>query len=108
MALYGGQRDISLFRHVNRELIGNVISQECAYYKYKLAETKVNLYGEAAGAKYYYAPVLLSCLIAHQPQEYPDDELGVRYYRNVDFKFLRDDLLQRNLDFQPRKAQHIN
>jgi hypothetical protein len=24
---------------------------------------------------------------------------GVRYYRNVDFKFLRDDLLQRNLDF---------
>ena len=99
MALYGAQRDISLFRHVNRELIGNVISQECAYYKYKLEETKVNLYGEAAGAKYYYAPVLLSCLISHQPQEYPDDELGVRYYRNVDFKFLRDDLLQRNLDF---------
>ena len=99
MALYGGQRDISLFRHVNRELIGNVISQECAYYKYKLEETKVNLYGEASGAKYYYAPVLLSCLIDHQPQEYPDDELGVRYYRNVDFKFLRDDLLQRNLDF---------
>ena len=46
MALYGGQRDISLFRHVNRELIGNVISQQCAYYKYKLEETKTNLYGE--------------------------------------------------------------
>ena len=53
MALYGGQRDISLFRHVNRELMGNVISQECVYYKYKLGETKVNLYGEAADGKYY-------------------------------------------------------
>ena len=38
MALYGGQRDISLFRHVNRELIGDVISQQCAYYKYKIEE----------------------------------------------------------------------
>ena len=105
MALYGGQRDISLFRHVNRELMGNVISQQCAYYKYKLAETKVNLYGEAAGAKYYYAPVLLSCLISHEPQSYPDDELGVRYYRNVDFKFLRDDLLEKNLDFNKNYDQ---
>ena len=33
MALYGGQRDISLFRHVNRELIGDIISQEVVYYK---------------------------------------------------------------------------
>ena len=56
MALFGGARDISLFRHLNRELIGNVISQECVYYKYKLGETKVNLYGESAGAKYYYTP----------------------------------------------------
>ena len=99
MALYGGQRDISLFRHVNRELIGDIISQQCAYYKYKLEETKTNLYGEAAGAKYYYAPVLLACLIEHLPQESPDDDFGTGYYRNVNFKFLRDDLLQRNLDF---------
>ena len=105
MALYGSQRDISLFRHLNRELIGDIISQECAYYKYKLEETKVNIYGESAGAKYYYPPVLLSCLIDHQPQSYPDDELGVRYYRNVDFRFLRDDLLQRNLDFNENYDQ---
>ena len=88
MALYGGQRDISLFRHVNRELIGNIISQQCAYYKFKIDETKVNLYGEAAGAKYYYPPVLLSCIIDHKDEEYPDDEFGVRYYQNVYFKFL--------------------
>ena len=99
MALYGTKRDISLFRHVNRELIGNIISQECVYYKFKLDETKVNLYGESAGAKYYYRGIILSCLIDHQPQEYPDDEFGVQFNRLVNFKFLRDDLLSRSEDF---------
>jgi hypothetical protein len=75
MALYGSQRDVSLLRHINRELIGDIISQECAYYKFKIEETNVNLYGEAAGAKYYYPPVLLNCLIYHQPQSSPDYEV---------------------------------
>ena len=99
MALFGGKRDISLFRHLNRELMGNIISQECAYYKLKLAETKVNLYGESAGAKYYYDPVLLSCLVQRSPQEYPDDDFGVNFNQNIDFRFLRDDLLNRAKDF---------
>ena len=46
MALYGEARDISLFRHFNRELMGNIISQQCVYYKYDIEETKVNIYGE--------------------------------------------------------------
>ena len=99
MALYGGQRDISLFRHLNRELMGDIISQECVYYKLKRAETKVNIYGESAGSKFYYTPIILSCLVKRSPQEYPDDEFGVQYNQTIDFKFLRDDLLKRNLDF---------
>ena len=56
MALYGTQRDISLFRHLNRELMGDIITQQCAFYKFKIEETKVNLYGEAAEEKYYMGP----------------------------------------------------
>ena len=70
MALYGGKRDISLFRHLNRELMGDIVSQECVYYKLKLAETKVNLYGESAGAKYWYKGVILSCLVQRSPQRF--------------------------------------
>ena len=99
MALYGGKRDISLFRHLNWELIGDIISQECVYYKLKLAETKVNIYGESAGAKYYYPGVILSCLVQRSPQEYPDDDFGVQYHQLIDFRFLRDDLLDRAKDF---------
>ena len=53
MALFGGSRDISLFRNVNKELINNIIQTEVAYYKFALEQTKVNVYGEAPGKQYY-------------------------------------------------------
>jgi hypothetical protein len=98
MALYGSQRDISLFRKVNRELMGNVMSQQCVYYKLKLNETKVNMYGEAAGSRYYFEPVILFSRIQRSEQEYPADDLvGVDFQWGIDFKFLRDDLVDANL-----------
>ena len=53
MAIFGRDRDISLFRNINKELLRDVITQQCAYYKFRLDETKVNIYGESAGIKYY-------------------------------------------------------
>ena len=99
MALFGAERDISLFRHINRELMGNVITQQCAFYKYKLEETKVNIYGEAAEEKYYMGPVLLNCIIERADQEFPETDLGTDFSWGVTFRFLRDDLLDKNKDF---------
>ena len=94
MALYGGARDISLFQKVNRELMGNIITQQCVYYKLRLNETKVNMYGEATGARFYKEPVLFNALIERGDQEYPtDDLLGVGYNRSLDFRFFREDLI---------------
>ena len=62
MALFGRQRDISLFRHVNRELIWDIITQQIGYYKVILEETYTNIYGEAM-EKFLTDPVLLNCLI---------------------------------------------
>jgi len=94
MALYGGLRDTSLFKKVNRELMGNIITQQCVYYKLRLNETKVNMYGEAAGARYYKEPVIFNALIERGDQEYPDDDiLGVNFNRSLDFKFFREDLV---------------
>ena len=92
MALYGTQRDISLFRHLNRELMGDIITQQCAFYKFKIEETKVNLYGEATDEKYYMGPVLLNCLIERQNEEHPIDDFGTGFKWDIVFKFLRDDL----------------
>ena len=110
MALFGGSRDISLFRHLNRELMADVITQQCSFYKFKLEETKVNIYGEAAEEKFYMGPVLLNCLIERLNEEFPETDLGTDFTWGATFKFLRDDLLGKmeefNLDFAPTNYQY--
>jgi hypothetical protein len=96
MALYGGQRDVALFRNMNRELLKNIITQEIAYYKIGLTETIVNIYGESS-KKSYNDPVLLTCLIRRGDQSYSDDEFGPDVKRDVSFAFLRDDLVDLGL-----------
>jgi len=59
MAMYTKVRDVSLMRKFNRELMGNIITQQCALYQFKLEETKVNIYGEAAEEKYYDGPFFI-------------------------------------------------
>ena len=93
MALFGSIRDASLFKHLNRELLGDIITQQCAVYKLKIAETRVNIYGEAAGARYYHDPILLNCLIDRGEMEQPTNEFGEEYSREVVFKFFKDDLV---------------
>jgi len=93
MALYGQARDISMFRYINRELMHNIISQQCILYKYDLEETKVNIYGESATEKYYHPPVILYALIEFGGQGYQDSELGPNFNWNPTFRFLKDDLL---------------
>ena len=97
MAIFGSIRDASLVRHLNRELLHDVITQQCAVYKLKLAETKVNIYGEAAGARYYNDPILLNCLIDRGEMSQPTNDFGVDYAREVEFKFFRDDLVDSTL-----------
>ena len=99
MALFGTQRDVSLFRHMSRELMGDIITEQCAFYKYKLEETKINLYGEAAHEKYYIGPVLLNTLVERTDEIYPESDLGTDFNKEIQFSFLRDDLLGKNEDF---------
>jgi hypothetical protein len=91
MALYGHQRDISLFRHLNRELLNNIIQQQVGYYKVVLDRTIPNMYGEST-SKTYNNPVLLNCLIERGDTEPLTNEFGMDIIRNIKCKFLRDDL----------------
>ena len=97
--MFARSRDVSLVNKLNRELLGNVITQQASFYKYKLEETKVNLYGESAEEKYYIGPVLLDCLVERDPQSQPETDLGTDFTWNIIFKFLRDDLLIKLEDF---------
>jgi hypothetical protein len=93
MAIFGSARDVSAFRHVNRELLWDIITQQVAFYKFKLGETLVNIYGEASGEKYYNGPTLFNCLINRVDQQYADAPYGVDFNWQIQFAFLRDDLV---------------
>lgn len=95
--MFGSSRDVSLIRGLNRELMGDIITQQAAIYKFKLEETKVNLYGEAAGEKFYDGPFLFNCLINRSDQEYPENEEGINFAQGITFAFLRADLVDANV-----------
>lgn len=95
MALYGSSRDVSLFRRINRELMGNIISEEVIYYKYKVGETKTNIYGEASEGRNFADPVMLFALVEQGNVEFPTDSIGVDFKWDVTFNFLKDDLISK-------------
>jgi hypothetical protein len=97
MALFTSIRDVSLVRKFNRELMGNIITQQCAIYQFKLEETKVNLYGEAAEEKFYDGPFLFNVLINRSNEEFSEDEEGVQYQQPIQFYFFRDDLVDKKI-----------
>ena len=98
MAMFTSARDVSLLRHLNRELMGNIITQQCAIYQFRLEETKVNLYGEAAEEKYYNGPFLFNVLINRTNQSFPGGNFElITQEQTIDFFFLRDDLVKVNV-----------
>jgi len=92
MALFGRSRDVNLFTTVTRELMGDIITQQCSFYKLRLSQTTFNLYGEAAGGKFYDGPIIFNCLINREDQTYSEDDFGVDFNWTINFYFLREDL----------------
>ncbi len=103
--MYTGIRDWSLMRNFNREVMGNIITQQCAIYQFKLEETKVNIYGEAAEEKYYDGPFLFNVLMDRGDQDFSLNNEGVQFDQSINFYFLRDDLVEK--DVVPRVGDII-
>lgn len=91
MALFGGLRDIDVFKTMNRELLEDIISQQIGYYKIKLSDTPVNMYGEAVN-KYYIGPVLLNCLIERGDFGVNRTDFAIDVNRKSVFRFFKDHL----------------
>ena len=99
MALYGGQRDVSLFRSLNRELLHRIIDTEVLVYKLNLNSTNSNVYDEFAN-KVYEVPVLIPCLVTVDDSTWTADDFNSDVTQTATFAFLRDDLVVKNLPVQ--------
>lgn len=96
MALFGRQRDIYAFNTFNRELLEDIISQQIGYYKIKLDETKVNIYGEGQN-KFFIGPVLLNCLIERGDYNSSRTDYTIEVSRAATFRFFKDHLKEANV-----------
>jgi len=96
MALFGGRRDIDLFKSISRELVEDIIEQYVGYYKLILNETSSNIYGESLN-KVYNQPILTPCLIDHSDQETNDADTIGSIGRNIEVSFLIETLKELNL-----------
>jgi len=84
-----------MFRRINRELMGNIISEEVIYYKYNVTTTKTNMYGESAEGRNFADPVILFALVEVGDSISPVSDLGVDFSWPLTFRFLIDDLVDK-------------
>jgi hypothetical protein len=96
MALYGGQRDASLIRSLNKELINRIIDTEILFYKLNLESTTSNIYDET-NAKVYNAPVLIPSVVNLDDEIWNSEDFGSDITQNATFAFLKDSLVDINL-----------
>jgi len=99
MALFGGERDISLFRNINKELIHRIIDTEVLVYKINLVATDTNLYDESDN-KVYDAPTLIPCLANVDAQQWTSEDYGSDVTQTATFAFLRDDLVDLDISIE--------
>jgi hypothetical protein len=96
MPLFGGARDISLFRNMNQELINDIIQTEIGYYKFVIQDSETNVYGES-NKKVYYEPLLIPSLITREDQAWSSNDYGPDVTQQMTFAFLRATLVDKNL-----------
>ena len=96
MALFGSNRDITMFTGVAHEVVDNVVTQQIGYYKVVLPTTVPNVYGEAL-VKDYIGPVLMNCLIVRGDYTITQEDFGPDSRRDVSFRFLKDTLITANV-----------
>ena len=96
MALFGGKRDVSLVRNINKELMCKIIDTSILYYKLVLGQSESNVYEETVG-KTYYVPIKIHAHIAREDPSFMNNEITQDYTVNTRFAFLRELLVDLDL-----------
>lgn len=99
MALFGNERDVSLFRVINRELIHDIIDITVLIYRIDPDKSVSNIYEETVN-KIYLEPIEVHSLITIEQQQFQNTENGIDKTQPATFAFLRDDLVDIGVPIQ--------
>ena len=97
------QKDIDTFDKFNKELVGNlsseqdgIINQPVIIYKVSVTDTEVNMYGETSQGKVFKPGVQIVALVTAEDQTTTTDEFGPDLQQNAEFSFIRQSLVDIN------------
>lgn len=88
MPKFISDRDVRFFKHIAREAVDNVVENICVLYKINLADTKINIYGEAIG-KTWHPGVQLNVLIDKSQQSQNYEGFGPNTNQDIQYNFDR-------------------
>lgn len=91
--MFGSTRDVATFKIFTKEIVEDIVSQQVGYYKIRLSDTPVNIYGESL-TKYFVGPVLIPTLIVRGEFTRQATDYGPDTMRSVDFRFFKDHLIE--------------
>ena len=97
------QKDIDTFDKFNKELVGNlsteqdgIINQPVIIYKVSVTDTEVNMYGETSQGKVFKPGVQIVAFVNAEDQTTTTDEFGPDLQQNAEFSFIRQSLVDIN------------
>ena len=97
------QKDIDTFDKFNKELVGNlsteqdgIINHPVIIYKVSVTDSEVNMYGETSQGKVFKPGVQIVALVNAEDQTTTTDEFGPDLQQNAEFSFIRQSLVDIN------------
>lgn len=88
MPKFISDRDVRFFKQIAREAVDAVVENVCVLFKVNLADTKINIYGEAIG-KTWHPGVQLNVLIDKSQQSQNYEGFGPNTNQDVQYNFDR-------------------
>ena len=96
MPLFKRQKDINLFRHLNKQLILKIIDTTISVYKINSIQSSADLYGQSL-KRIYFPDVSIGALIQHDTPTIQMNQFGHNYLQAITVRFDRDILKDINL-----------
>lgn len=96
MPKFISDRDVRFFKHIAREAVDDVVENICVLYKINLADTRINLYGEAI-SKTWHPGVQLNVLIDKSGQQQNYEGFGPNTVQDIQFNFDKFMLEEKNI-----------
>ena len=96
MPKFISDRDVRYFKHIAREAVDDVVENICVLYKINLADTRINLYGEAI-SKTWHPGVQLNVLIDKSAQQQNYEGFGPNTVQDIQFNFDKFMLEEKNI-----------